>query len=526
MSAHSLRLVSVTDTSIANLTAHLEASAAGGVRSTTPVINPFTGKRIYELPQLEASQVEVAAQLLRSSQPAWAALAPGRRAAILLAVFDQLLANQDKLMDVLQLETGKSHAHAFEEVSGAIQAALYYGKRAAKILARERTKPGVPILTKTWVERVPLGVVGVITPWNYPLALTALDVFPALAAGNAVLQKVDNQTVLSVLLLREYAIAAGLPGEVWTVVAGDGATVGNAVTDSCDYVAFTGSTATGRRVYERAASNFIGASLELGGKNPMIVLPGAKPRQAAEIAIGGAFGSAGQLCVSIERVYVHESLYDQFVTELATRVNELTVGRSSDFDFDLGSLTSAAQLERVGGLVNDAVDKGATLIAGGTALPELGPNCYSPTVLTDVPSDARLFRGEVFGPVLAVSSYSDIEDAIAQANDTEYGLNASVVGPRREAIRVASRLNAGSVNVNEGYRASFASMESPMGGMKLSGLGRRNGPAGLLKYTQAKSIGVAINGPLSLILRLPSRASQWRRMAPLFAVILRWMRRF
>lgn len=516
----------MTDTSIANLIAHIESSATGGVRATTPVLNPFTGKRIYDLPQLEADQVEVAAQLLRSAQPAWAAVQPGRRAAILLSVFDQLLANQDKLMDVLQLETGKSRAHAFEEVSGAIQSALYYGKRSGKILARERTRPGIPILTQTWVERVPLGVVGVITPWNYPIALAALDVFPALAAGNAVLQKVDNQTALSVLLLREYAVAAGLPAELWTIVAGDGAVVGNAVTDSSDYVAFTGSTATGRRVYERAAGNFIGASLELGGKNPMIVMAGAKPRRAAEIAIGGAFGSAGQLCVSIERVYVHDSVFDDFVAELGKRVSELTVGRSGGFDFDLGSLTSAAQLDRVGGLVDDAVAKGASVVAGGTPLPETGPNCYAPTVLTDVPSDARMFRGEVFGPVLAVSAYSHIEDAIDQANDTEYGLNASVVGPRRAAVEVARRLNAGSVNVNEGYRASFASMESPMGGMKLSGLGRRNGPAGLLKYTQAKSIGVASDGWLSAVLRLPNRASEWRRMAPLFGVILRWMRRF
>jgi succinate-semialdehyde dehydrogenase/glutarate-semialdehyde dehydrogenase len=164
--------------------------------------------------------------------------------------------------------------------------------------------------------------------------------------------------------------------------------------------------------------------------------------------------------------------------------------------------------------------------AGGRALPEAGPYCFAPTVLTDVPSDAKLFRGEVFGPVLAVSSFGELDWAIDQANDTEYGLNASVVGPQAAAIEVAKRLNAGSVNVNEGYRASFASMESPMGGMKLSGLGRRNGPAGLLKYTNAKSIGVARDGVLAKVLRLPNRASEWKRMAPLFGVILRWMRRF
>lgn len=516
----------MTDTSIATLVAHIEASAIGGVKSTVAVLNPFSAKRIYELPQLGADDVAAAAERLRDAQAAWSQTPASQRAAVLIAAFDAYLENQDKLLDVLQLETGKSRAHAFEEVSGVMQAALYYGKRSAKILQRERTKPGVPILTRTWVERVPLGVVGIITPWNYPMALTALDVFPALAAGNAVLQKADNQTALSVLLLRAFAVAAGLDPELWTVVVGEGAEVGNAVTDCSDYVAFTGSTATGRRVYERAAANFIGASLELGGKNPMIVLPGAKAAKAAEIAIGGAFGSAGQLCVSIERIYVHESLYEDFVTELGKRTNGLTVGRSSDFDFDLGSLTSAAQLGRVSGFVDDAVNHGAEVVAGGTAAVEAGPNAYRPTVLTNVPRDAKLFRGEVFGPVVAVSSYSDIEDAIEQANDTDYGLNASVVGPEREAIRVASRLSAGSVNVNEGYRASFASMESPMGGVKLSGLGRRNGPAGLLKYTQAKSIGVAKTGWFGALLHLPNRARDWKTMAPLFKVILKAMRLF
>ena len=516
----------MTDTSIAALLSHIEASAVGGVAATAPTLNPFTGKRIYDLPQLTSAQVETAAQALRNPQSEWALVPAAKRAGLLLAIFDALFANQDKLMDVLQLETGKSRAHAFEETSGAVQAALYYGKRSAKILARQSTKPGIPILTKTWVERIPLGVVGVITPWNYPMALTALDVFPALAAGNAVLQKADNQTALSVLLLRHFAVEAGLPAELWTIVTGDGTEVGNAVTDCSDYVAFTGSTATGRRVYQRAAENFIGASLELGGKNPMIVLAGANPKRAAEVAIGGAFGSAGQLCVSIERVYVHDSLYEDFVAELAAHTEGLSVGRSAEFDFDLGSLSGANQLARVGGLIEDAVSQGARLIAGGRQLAEAGPFCYAPTVLTDVPATAKLFRGEVFGPVIAVSSFADLDDAIAQANDTEYGLNASVVGPQAVAIAVAQRLNAGSVNVNEGYRASFASMESPMGGMKLSGLGRRNGPAGLLKYTNAKSIGVARGGWLSSLLRLPNRAAEWKRMAPLFAVILKALRRF
>lgn len=511
----------MSETSIPNLVAQIEQHAPGETLPTVPVLNPFTGKRILELPQLSAEQVGRAAETARAASAEWAATPVSERAGILLKIHDVLLANQDKLLDVLQLETGKSRAHAFEEFSGTIQGARYYGKVSPKLLRRTKTRAGVPGLTKTWVERVPVGLVGIVTPWNYPMALTALDVFPALAAGNSVLQKADNQTALSVLILRQFAISAGLPEGVWQIVTGDGQKVGNAVTDLVDYMAFTGSTATGRRVYERAAARLIGVSLELGGKNPMIVLPGAKPKRAAAIAIGGAFGSAGQLCVSIERVYVHESIFDDFVAELAKQTEALTVGKSSKFDFDLGTLISKAQLDRVNGLVEEAKQDGAHVIAGGQPLPEVGPFAYAPTVLTDLPAKTRMFRQEAFGPILAVSPYSEIEDAIAAANDTEYGLNAAVVGPTREAIAVARQLHAGSVNVNEGYRASFASMDSPMGGMKASGIGRRNGAVGLQRFTLAKTIGVA-----SSALKLPNNAREWRRMQPAFKVLLKIFRWF
>jgi succinate-semialdehyde dehydrogenase/glutarate-semialdehyde dehydrogenase len=292
--------------------------------------------------------------------------------------------------------------------------------------------------------------------------------------------------------------------------------VGNAVTDSVDYVAFTGSTATGRKVAERAASRLIGCSLELGGKNPLIVLPSANIKRAAEIALAGAFGSAGQLCVSIERVYVPNEIKQQFLTELAARTESLKVGKSNDFSMDIGTLTGYNQLQRVMGFVQDAVDSGAQVVAGGRALSEVGPYFYAPTVLTNVNQNARLYRQEVFGPVIDVEGYDSIDQAIAMANDTDYGLNASVVGDVKEATKVAERLNAGSVNINEGYRASFASMESPMGGTKSSGQGRRNGPAGILRFTEAKSIGVAGG-----MLKLPTRGKDYQRMAPLMRFVLK-----
>jgi acyl-CoA reductase-like NAD-dependent aldehyde dehydrogenase len=505
----------MSETSIAALLKHLPETAI-----THAVINPSNGKKIYDLPQLDLQQVTDTVAIARNAAQSWSQTPVFERSKIMLRLTDLMLENQAKLLDLLQLETGKTRAHAFEECSGAISAPRYFAKIAGKTLARRRTKAGIPVLTKTYVDHVPVGVVGVVTPWNYPLALTMLDVVPALVAGNAVVQKADNQTALTVLFARHLAIEAGIPDDLWQVVVGDGELVGNALVDHVDYVAFTGSTATGRRVAQRAAGRLIGCSLELGGKNPMIVLRGANLKKAAELATAGAFGSAGQLCVSIERVYVPNELKADFIEALRAATESLKVGRSNDFSFDVGSLTSAGQLARVSGFIDDAIDNGAVLVAGGHALPELGPYFYAPTVVSEVKQIAKLARQEVFGPVLDVEGYEDIEEAIELANDTDYGLNASIVGPQKEAVKIAEQLNAGSVNINEGFRATFASMESPMGGMKASGMGRRNGPGGLLKFTEAKTIGVA-----SGLLKLPMRGRDYNRMAPLMNTLQKILKR-
>ena len=505
----------MTDTSIQSLLSHFPTTA-----ESVAVINPSTGKRIYELPQLSAEQVAEAAVKAKHFAKSWALTDLKSRAKTLTRLHDVMFANESKLLDILQLETGKSRAHAFEEFAGAAGAARYYGRKASKFLKREVTRAGVPLVTRSWIEYQPLGVVGVITPWNYPMALTMLDVLPALAAGNAVVQKIDNQTALTALYCRMLAIEAGLPAEAWTIVVGDGAEVGNAVTDNCDYVAFTGSTATGRGVAERAAARFINYSLELGGKNPMVVLPSAKLETAAELAIAGGFGSAGQLCVSIERIYVENARKDEFLKVIAEKVETLVIGKSHDFSVDIGSLTSEKQLERVAGFVKDAVASGAKVVAGGIALPEHGPYFYAPTVLTDVPHDSPAGCAEIFGPVLVVFGYDTVDEAIAMANDTEYGLNASIVGNEKEAIALASRINAGSVNVNEGFRASFASMDSPMGGMKHSGKGRRNGKGGIVRFTDMRTVGVAAGW-----LKLPSRGRHYNRMAPMLRIISKLLNR-
>ncbi|NBU23615.1 MAG: aldehyde dehydrogenase family protein [Actinobacteria bacterium] len=483
------------------------------------VINPVNGEVLHELNPYSATDVALEFVEAKKQQPAWNDLGAKTRAKIAAKFADLVIENQDALMDQLQLETGKSRSHAFEEITGGVAAISYYAKVAPKLLKRKKVRAGVPLMLSAYVEPAPVGVVGIITPWNYPLALSLMDVVPALMAGNAVVQKADNQTSKTVLALRDLAKKAGVPSGIWRVVYGDPAEVGNAVTDNADYVAFTGSTPTGKLVAERAAKRLIGYSLELGGKNPMIVMPGADLEKAAEIAVGSAFGNAGQLCVSIERVYVPNHALAQFEEILKRRVESLTLGTSNEFKFDLGALTSAAQVSRVDGFIQRAIQEGARVVTGGKAAPEIGATFYLPTVLADLPVGAEILHKEVFGPVIALVGYNSLDEAVELANATEYGLNASIVGDTKTALKLASKLMAGSVNINEGYRATMASMAAPMGGMKQSGMGRRSGPGGLLRYTETRTIGVANPMPIGL----PNRAKDFKKMAPLMTALARVM---
>ena len=483
------------------------------------VVDPLTGNELHEIEAHSASDVALRFQSAREAQPAWAAIGGKARARVASQLVDSLIAKQEDLMDMLQKETGKSRSHAFEEITGALAAISYYAKVAPKLMKRQKVRGGVPLLITAYTEPAPVGAVGIVTPWNYPLALTMMDVIPALMAGNAVVQKADNQTAKTVLMARDIAVSAGVPELIWQVVHGEASEVGNALIDHCDYLAFTGSTATGKLVAQRAASRLIGYSLELGGKNPMIVLPGANVSEAAEMALASAFGNAGQLCVSIERLYVPNHAMAAFELELKNRVESLKVGSSSQFEYDLGALSSVAQVERVSGFVQRAIDEGARLVTGGKVLSDIGPNFYAPTVLADIPQGAEILHKEVFGPVIALVGYDSLDEAVELANATEYGLNASVVGDKKAAMDIASRLMAGSVNINEGYRASMATMAAPMGGMKQSGMNRRSGPDGLLRFTENRTIGVANKLPIGL----PNRARDYKKMAPLMTKLARWM---
>ena len=280
---------------------------------------------------------------------------------------------------------------------------------------------------------------------------------------------------------------------------------------------FTGSTATGKVVAERASRRLIGVSLELGGKNPMIVLDDVDPVKAAADAAYGCFAASGQLCVSMERLYVEKGVAPAFLEAFAARTAALRLGTALDFSTDVGSLATKAQLERVTAHIDDAVAKGATVLAGGKPRPEIGPYFVEPTVLTGVTDEMTCSRNETFGAVVAVHVVDSAEEAVALANDSEFGLNASVLsGSRARARRVAALLDAGSVNVNEGYRATFSAVDAPMGGVKLSGLGRRNGPEGLLRFVEPHTIAESTG-----ILQLPRTGAEFAKLVGLMGLYLR-----
>jgi succinate-semialdehyde dehydrogenase/glutarate-semialdehyde dehydrogenase len=342
------------------------------------------------------------------------------------------------------------------------------------------------------VNHHPKGVIGVISPWNYPMTLSISDSIPALLAGNAVVVKPDSQTPYCMLANAELLYQAGLPRDVFAVVPGPGSVVGTAIVENCDYLMFTGSTATGRALAEQCGRRLIGFSAELGGKNPMIVTKGADLAAVAKAATRACFSNAGQLCISIERIYVEREVADEFTAKFAEQVRKMKLSTAYDFSADMGSLISEDQVKMVTGHVDDAKVKGAQVIAGGNTRPDIGPLFFEPTVVTDVTDEMECARNETFGPVVSIYPVDSVEDAIEEANDTEYGLNASVwAGSKAEGEAIAARLRAGTVNVDEGYALTFGSTAAPMGGMKASGLGRRHGAEGILKYTEPQTVSTA-----------------------------------
>ncbi len=473
---------------IARLAARV-AVAAG--RPKLAVRMPFTGDVLGEVPRSTPADLRSAVARARIAQEAWAHRDLGERAAVFTRFHDLVIARQAEVLDLIQLESGKARKHAFEEVADAAIVARYYAVHAEEHLGPKRRKGVFPGLTAAYEHHQPKGVVGLIAPWNYPLTLSASDAVPALIAGNAVVLKPDSQTPFTALWVAELLAEAGLPEDLFLVVTGEGAELGPALIEESDYVGFTGSTATGRKVARQAGEQLVGCSLELGGKNPMLVLADADLDEAVPGAVRGCFSSAGQLCVSIERLYAHRSVYGRFLRRFVEAAQLMKLGTGLDYDTDMGSLVSAAQLGKVEEHVEDAVRKGATVHHGGRRRPDLGPYFYEPTILSGVTPEMKLYGEETFGPVVALYEFETVNEAVERANATPYGLNASV-WTRDTALghRVATRLRCGTVNVNEAYAAAWGSVDSPMGGMKLSGLGRRHGAEGILKYTEAQTVAI------------------------------------
>jgi succinate-semialdehyde dehydrogenase/glutarate-semialdehyde dehydrogenase len=410
-------------------------------------------------------------------------------------------------LDLIQLEAGKARLDAFVEAGDVGVVARYYGYHGEAALRRAEPLGFIPFLTQVEVNRVPVGTVGVISPWNYPLTMAITDALPALLAGNAVILKPAELTAFTALWGASLLDEAGLPADVLQVVVGEGPTLGPTLMAGVDYVHFTGSTEVGRVIAGQAAERLISASLELGGKNPMIVLDDADLEEAAAGAIQACFSAAGQLCISAERLYVPRALMGDFLGELRRRIEQLRIGPAYDYRHDMGALASFEQLAKVTAHVQDAVAKGAIVVTGGKALPEVGPLFYAPTVLIDVTSEMIVYAEETFGPVVSVYPYDSDDEAVALANDSEYGLNASVW--TRDVARgraIARRLRFGTVGVNDAYIASWGSTAAPMGGFGQSGVGRRHGPEGILKYTEAQTIAAQRVVSLAPVGRLGAEA--------------------
>ncbi len=479
---------------MASVEEHTEAAGADVVTAVADIAveNPATGEVIAHVPDMTAEQVAELARAARAAQPAWEALGFEGRGRVLRRAQKWLVDNSDRVIQTIVSETGKVYEDALlAEVMYGANAFGFWAKHAPSFLADERVKSASPLLKgkKLILRYRPLGLVGVIGPWNYPLTNSFGDCIPALAAGNAVILKPSEVTPLTSLLLADALRECGMPDGVFAVATGRGET-GAALIDAVDFVNFTGSTATGRKVMARAAETLTPVSLELGGKDPMIVLADADLERAANHAVYYSMFNGGQTCVSIERAYVEAPVYDEFVAKVTEKALALRNDRSTGpGTSDVGAMTFPPQVDIVERHVQDARDKGAEVLVGGQRGHDgEGGYWYSPTVLVGVDHTMEVMREETFGPTLPIMKVADAEEAIRMANDSPYGLGAAVFS--KDAARgeaVARRIEAGAVCVNDS-NVNYTALELPMGGVKASGIGFRHGAGGLRKFTQQQAL--------------------------------------
>jgi acyl-CoA reductase-like NAD-dependent aldehyde dehydrogenase len=481
------------------------AQGNGAAPEQIEVENPATGETAGTVPRMSVEDVAPMVERARAAQPGWEALGFDGRAQIMRRAQKWVLDNSERVIRTIVSETGKTWDDAqTAEVGYAAAAFGFWAKNAEKYLADEKIRTSSPFLKgkKCLVRYRPLGVVGVIGPWNYPLTNSFGDCIPALAAGNSVILKPSEITPLTSLLMGEMLEECGVPADVYQVLTGLG-DVGAELIDHVDFVMFTGSTATGKKVAERAAKTLTPIGLELGGKDPMIVLRDADLKKAANAAAYYSMQNGGQTCISVERVYVEEPIYDEFVGLVTEKVSALRQGEpGGPGSVDVGAVTFAKQSEIVKSHVDDAVEKGAKIAVGGRAREGRG-RFWEPTVLLDVDHSMECMTEETFGPTLPIMKVGDAEQAVELANDSPYGLQASVwTKDTARGESIASRLEAGVANVNE-HQVSYLALEMPMGGWKTSGLGSRHGPDGIRKYAHKQSSVVTRFGPRRELFMFP-----------------------
>ena len=480
------------------------------------VENPATGEFVASVPRIAPADVAALVARARAAQPAWEALGFDGRGEILRRAQKWVVENSDRIARTIVSETGKTYDDALIAEIGYVASAFgFWAKHAPRFLGDEKVRASSPFLVgrRLVVRYRPLGVIGVIGPWNYPLTNSFGDCIPALAAGNSAVLKPSQSTPLTSLLMAEGLRESGLPEDVYLVAAGDGA-AGEALIDEVDMIMFTGSTATGKRVLERAARTLTPVSLELGGKDPMIVLADADVERAANSAVYASMQNGGQTCVSIERVYVEAPIYDDFVDRVARKVSALRQGvPDGPGSVDVGAMTFAPQLDVVSRHVEEARAAGARVLVGGRASHQQGGRFYAPTVLADVDHSMSCMTEETFGPTVAIMRVSDADEAVRLANDSPYGLAASVFGRDvARAEQVARRIEAGAACVNDAQLNYFA-LELPMGGWKESGMGSRHGAPGIRKYCRQQSLLITRLAPKREIHMFPYRARTTKLIA-------------
>jgi acyl-CoA reductase-like NAD-dependent aldehyde dehydrogenase len=479
---------------MASATQDTSADTNGGSGSASiPVENPATGELITTIPVFGAGEVEQMAARARAVQPAWAALGFDGRAKVMKRAQQWMLEHPERIIDTVVSETGKTDEDAQLADLGYTMTALgFWAKQAKRYLADERVPSWnnpLAVGKKLVIRYEPIGVVGVIGPWNFPIANSFGDCIPALMAGNSVILKPSEVTPLSSLLMAEMMLECGLPEDVFQIATGDGST-GAALIATVDCIMFTGSTKTGKAVMKAAADALIPCYLELGGKDPMIVCADANIDRAANAAAFYSMNNAGQVCISVERVYVEDAVYDEFVDKVADNVRRLRQGPPAGVgSVDVGAVIFPPQLEIVDDHVKDAVAKGAKVLTGGHRREGAG-RFYEPTVLVDVDHSMKCMTEETFGPTLPIMKVADADEAVRLANDSPYGLGASVFTRDTErGEQVAKRLETGAANVNDAM-INYTALELPMGGAKASGLGSRHGAGGIRKYASQQAIVV------------------------------------